>query len=67
MVRDVTQGRMALYRDRSGKFLIEDEEWPGSRKKASMLARERGLIRLFGSQDRETLEKIKARLESASK
>jgi hypothetical protein len=67
MENDPTKNRLALYRKPDGSYIIEPEEWPGSRKKAGSLARKRGLVRCFGSQDRATLEKIKARLESASK
>lgn len=63
--KDLTKGRMALYRNKSGDYFIEDEEWPGSIKQAEHNAKKRGLTRITGSQSREVLEAGKANLENA--
>jgi len=64
---DFTTGRYALYRRRAAPYdyVIEAEEWPGSRDLAKRQALGRGLIRMFGSQDLPTLEAIRDRLIAA--
>jgi len=63
---DYITARYALYRRRvGGDYVIEAEEWPGSRDTARRNALARGLIRMFGSQDQATLEAIRDRLIAA--
>jgi hypothetical protein len=64
---DFTVDRYALYRRRAAPYdyVIEAEVWPGSRDKAKREALDRGLIRMFGSQDQATLEAIRTRLMAA--
>lgn len=62
---EIEKNRFALYKQKDGSYIIEPEEWLGSMKACAHAAKLRGLMRCFGSQDKEDLERVQARLEKA--
>ena len=64
-LRPIEMNRFALYKQKDGTYIIEEEPWLGSMKACAHAAKGRGLLRCFGSQDKVALEAVKARLENA--